>query len=319
MKNEKIVTLNGKSYDSVTGLPVNRPAPPKPAVANSPNGIKNIHSIAQRSQAIYDRTIKKPVVQSVSTMRRIGRSMDVARSKSISHFTPHNHAPAPTKPVSDKRQLDIKPTKHPIAAKVEQTRATLKSAPVKPAGKTAKEIKEAAIAEALSRPTVKHKKTKKSFKNIFKNFSKPQKIAIAIVAILLIGGYLIYLNIPSFSVKVASIGANVNAAYPQYHPDGYSFVGPVLSDDNEVTIKFRANTGSSEFSIKQTKSSWDSSALKDKINKDTNGEFIATESNGLTIYTYSGNASWVNGGILYTITGNAPLSSSQLQRIATSF
>ena len=46
--------------------------------------------------------------------------------------------------------------------------------------------------------------------------------------------------------------------------------------------------------------------------------YSTAETNGLTIYTFGQNAAWVNGGILYTITGNAPLSADQIQHIATS-
>lgn len=39
---------------------------------------------------------------------------------------------------------------------------------------------------------------------------------------------------------------------------------------------------------------------------------------GLTIYSSGKNAVWVNGGILYQITGSANLSNEQIQKIATS-
>ena len=123
---------------------------------------------------------------------------------------------------------------------------------------------------------------------------------------------------PSLSVRIASIQAGISATYPEYSPNGYSLNGPVQFSDNEVVINFRANTGNTKFVIKQSKSSWDSSAVKNKVSNDSKGEFITTEEKGLTIYTYNGNASWVNGGILYAITGDAPLSGDQIRRIATS-
>jgi hypothetical protein len=39
---------------------------------------------------------------------------------------------------------------------------------------------------------------------------------------------------------------------------------------------------------------------------------------GLTVYTYGSKAAWVNGGILYTLNGNAPLNSDQILKIASS-
>ena len=49
------------------------------------------------------------------------------------------------------------------------------------------------------------------------------------------------------------------------------------------------------------------------------GDNYTTESiNGLTIYTYGPNAAWVNDGILYTVSGDARLSTDQIERIAIS-
>jgi hypothetical protein len=125
---------------------------------------------------------------------------------------------------------------------------------------------------------------------------------------------------PNISVKIASAQAGIKATYPEYHPDGYNMDGSVSYADNQVTINFRANTGNSKFAIKQSKSSWDSSAVKMQINKESNNQTNETKEGGLTIYTYNdnSNAAWVNGGILYTITGDAKLSGEQIRHIATS-
>jgi len=124
---------------------------------------------------------------------------------------------------------------------------------------------------------------------------------------------------PSWSVHVAAGQAGIDATYPEYRPDGYSLDGPVTYNDGQVTIDFAANTGSSKFSLKQSKSSLDSSAVLDSIvHKKVGDKYITNQERGLTIYTYDGNATWVNAGILYSIDGNAPLSSEQIRRIATS-
>ena len=235
-----------------------------------------VHSLTQKSKILY---------------HKAGRSMDIARSKSISHFAP-NLAPTMTKPTSisavQQRQPDIP--------------------------KSAKVIKEEAIAAAFKK--LSEEQTEK--KSIFKRYSKFVNIFSVSIVLLAIAGYLVYFNMPSISVRIASAQAGINATYPEYHPDGYSLNGPVSYSDGEVAIKFHANAGESEFIIRQSKSSWDSTAVKNMVDKDSKGEFIATEEKGLTIYTYNGNAAWVNGGILYTITGNAPLSSDQIIHIASS-
>ena len=84
-------------------------------------------------------------------------------------------------------------------------------------------------------------------------------------------------------------------------------------------MKFAANGGPQNYTVTQTKSSWDSTAVLDNYVTPRAGvSYIPYTERGLTIYTYGNNAAWVNGGILYTIEGNAPLSSEQIRHIATS-
>lgn len=262
------------------------------------------HNIAQKSKAVYQHTIKKPISQIKPLVRKIGHNMDIARSKSIAHFAPHPATKTVQPPVA-KKHFDIGPAKHPLV-KV--------AAPQPIVDNSAKTVKDAAIAEAFNKIDDAKKVSKKNFKRNTKLF----KIFITGIALLLVIGYFIYVNLPNISVNIASAQAGINAAYPEYYPDGYSPNGPITFSEGQVTIDFRSNSSDKKFSIKQAKSSWDSSAVKNKVNADSNGEFITTEEGGLTIYTYSGNAAWVNGGILYTISGDAPLSNNQIRRIATS-
>lgn len=60
------------------------------------------------------------------------------------------------------------------------------------------------------------------------------------------------------------------------------------------------------------------SAVKAKAEQDASGEVTTTSERGLTIFTYKNNAIWVNGGILYSISGDASLSGDQIRQIATS-
>lgn len=138
-------------------------------------------------------------------------------------------------------------------------------------------------------------------------------------ALILLAGYFTYLNMPSLSVRVAAAQAGVNASYPGYHPDGYSINGPVAYSQGAVSMKFASNGGPQSFTVNQTKSSWDSSAvLENYVKQKAGNSYIQHNEQGLTVYVFGDNAAWVNGGILYTINGNAPLSSEQILHIATS-
>ena len=282
-----------------------------------------LHSLTQKSKTLYRHATQKPASGNATQPRKIGRSMDIARSKHVTHFAKHPTTPDVKPAVAAKPRLNTIPARHPLAARVEairsqaqinQTVVAQASAP-----KPAKVIKEEAIAEAFDKISAEKDKEIVRSKQQSK-FVRTITFIIGLIIIISIGIY-IYLNMPSLSVGIANAQAGISATYPEYRPDGYSIDGPVTYSDGQVSINFHANTGDCKYTNNQSKSSWDSSAVKDQVTKNANGAVVNTfEERGLTIYTYGGNASWVNGGIKYSIifSGAAPLSVDQIRRIATS-
>lgn len=295
MKNDKFVTIKGRKYDIATGLPLPN------------NSVAPVHSVAPKNASTYLNAAKQPLRQGMALARKVGHTMDVARSKSISHFISR-----PAAPPKKQGTPDIGPTKHPILARIEKARVSGKPIVKKP--EPAATIKNEAIPAGLKRLDDKPANVDSPIKKQHKILN----ITTAVISLMVIVGYLIYLYLPSFSVRIASTQAGINATYPEYRPDGYSIDGPVAYKDGEVTINFHSNTGDSKFVIKQSKSSLDSSAVKLIAEKASKGEISTTSERGLTIFSYENNAMWVNGGILYAITGDAPLSSDQIRRIAVS-
>jgi hypothetical protein len=237
---------------------------------------------------------------------------NIQRSSQITKFAPHPSG-ATQKPV--RPVMDIAHVAHPMAQKAHAQMAA-KSAEAKLAPKPSNIIKQEAIAQALNNAPKAHtaSKQKKTRK-----FSRMASIMSASIAVLLLAGYFTYLNMPHLSVRVAAAQAGINATYPEYNPDGYSLSGPVAYSQGEVDMKFASNSGPQNFSIKQSKTSWDSSAVQENYVKQKWGDnYMPYSERGLTIYAHDGNAVWVNNGILYTIEGNAPLSSSQIRSLATS-
>jgi hypothetical protein len=305
MEKPSTVTINGQRYDAVTGMPVSTTS--KKVVNKKPTPTNPVHNSPQRSQTLVRRAAKKPT----PTSKGPGRSMDIARSTKIARFAPH---PITSKPTPSTHKPDIAARPHPMAAKAHAEHSLRHSVAAKPVHKNAQTIKEDAIVAALATPPT--KPIKKSF---FKRHPRLISVGSIVLVIALLGGYLTYVNMPGLSVRVAGAQAGIDATYPDYRPDGYSLSGPVTFSDGEVTMNFAANTGTSSFTITQEKSSWDSSAVLNNIVKESVGDkYITSQEGGLTIYTYSGNAAWVNAGILYTIKGDAPLSGEQIRRIATS-
>ncbi len=323
MSNNKTITINGRLYDAVTGLPVKKPASKdiepikvKKPVAKKPVAptrsatlAKVVHTGPQRSTTLRRSIAKKPVSAVKHPTR--GRTMDIARSAKISKFAPHPVPVTSQKPVSASKP-DKAPQLHPIAERA--LKRTEKK--VAPATKTlsGKEIKDAAIEAALNSPK---KKTKQ--KRQLPRWKRRFLIAIACAVVVIGATWAIYRFVPSISVSIASNQAGVSATYPEYTPDGFRLHQPVTYSEGQVVLVFASNSNEDSYSITQTKSSWDSTAVLDNIVRKAAGEnYSTTTERGLTIYSYNTHASWVNAGVLYTIESNAQLSNEQIRRIATS-
>lgn len=327
---QRTVTINGTVYDARTGMPLEKlgavtETKATPAhTPSQPRPSQSVHRIPEKSKTLNRHVVGKKTPAKTQTPVRqdiVRRPVaNITKSPTITRFAPH---PVAAKQPQTRSMSDIAApvAQHPIAAKAQQHHAQLQAAKVAPkqmlAPKPSQVIKQEAIAEALDNAPS-HAANHKQHKTTNKR-SRFLSVASASLALLLLGGYFTYLNMPSLSVRVAAAQAGVNATYPEYRPDGYSLRGPVAYDDGQVSMKFAANAGPQNFSITQTKSSWDSSALEENyVNEASNGGYIPFIEHGLKIYVFDNNAAWVNGGVLYKITGDAPLSNDQIRRIATS-
>lgn len=323
MSEKHTITINGRQYDAVTGLAVDgmEKAAPTPIVSAkkaTATPSQRIHQATQRSQTLNRKTIQKPIAKTQPSLQKRA-PQQIARSQAISKFAPH---PTVKK---QPRMSDIAPASvHPAVAKAHALRAAqtqaaatqLQNTP-KAQPKPSQVVKNEAITAALEKAPLKHKEAKKQ--PLLSRHPRLLSVASASLALVLLGGYFTYINLPSLSVRVAAAQAGVDASYPEYHPDGYSLSGAVAYKEGEVSMKFAANGGPQNFTITQTKSSYDSEAVLDNYVKPKVGEnYIPFTERGLKIYAYGGNAAWVNGGILYTINGDAPLSNSQIGNIAKS-
>lgn len=379
MSPQKTITINGRLYDAVTGLPVDeksapatvaapakstpKPAAPaptaakpkvprpagtprpdvirtpvskaaKPAATTKPAGAKPkpaaaaprsttaagaVHSTLQRPKTLNRRIVKKPEAPNRPITRRKapGRHMDIAKSASVSRFVAH----PVTETVKPKPAASTTPDKpaqvHPLVHRAIQ-KTTPKKAPAAKKPATAKEVKEQAIAKALATAPTK-KASARSKKALSKKQMHRLAIILASLAVLFAALFAAYKMMPSISVSIASAQAGISASYPEYTPDGYSLSQPVNYSDGEITLKFASHSNDNYYTITQTRSSWDSSAVLDNVVTPAVGDdYVTTKERGLTIYSFKSAAVWVNGGILYKIDSKAPLSGDQIRKIATS-
>jgi len=312
MASKQTIIINGRHYDTQTGMPVDAPTAAEPVEQTkrpASTQSSRIHTKMQRSQTLNRKIVHKqapakPVARPLATSPK---HMDISRSPAISRFAPHPVV-KPLPPASH----DIKAQPHPLAQKAHQAVAAKRQ--LTPASKPSQVIKNEAIAKALSTPAAAHKK-----QSVKRRFPRAFSVATASLAVFLLAGYISYLNMPTISIRVAAVQSGINATYPDYHPSGYRLSGPIAYNDGEVQMRFAANAGPQNFTIKEQRSNLNSSAvLENYVQPKAGNEYDTHTQSGLTIYTYDNHAAWVNGGILYTIEGNAPLSKDQVLRIATS-
>lgn len=217
--------------------------------------------------------------------------------------------------VTKAAQPDIPATKHPVVTKAHAAQAKHSQPRV---AKPAHVIKHQAIQAAMEQTAGRSRKPFKLKPHIGPLQKALRTGSVAIMA-LLVGAYLMYLSMPSITTNIAAAQAGIRATYPSYTPSGYALAGPVAFNNGIVTMQFTAKAAPVGYTVAQARSTWDSSAVRENyILPATGNDFATTQANGLTIYTYGKSAAWVNGGILYTIKGDAPLSDEQVQRIAVS-
>lgn len=354
MRGSNIITINGKPYDAVTGMPFaksRQPATPptvspaQPRVQRLGGDIqpaRTMHLKPQKSKTLMRSVLKAPQ-PTVSAQPAITK-----RSAHIRHFSPvqpsmHHVRPlvsqsTPLRPVVKHNPAHAghhiadttSPTHHahhaavPLQRSVEAPAVSQVPAPLR-----GTHLKNALIDEQLNNEVPMGTRTAKlaepeererrsRFSVLRGRHPRLVTMVTGIAAIVVLGGYLTYLNLPSLSIKVAASQAGFAATYPSYQPAGYSFNGPVAFSPGEVKVHFKSNTNGYAYTLVQQSSGWDSQAVLDNFVVKQSPEYATLQERGLTIYLYDNKATWVNGGVLYTIDGNAPLSSEQIQKIASS-
>lgn len=172
-----------------------------------------------------------------------------------------------------------------------------------------RDIFEAAIAKADSHKQPQHK-VRRGHRRLVNTLA-------VIGAFLVIGGFVTYLNVPNIQLRVASVQAGFKANIPNYKPTGFALQGGVRRTGNTVSLTYRS--GESNYTITQQPSDWNSQTLAENTLALSGDNHKTLEVGGRTVYVYDGsNAVWVNGGVRYDLNTNAPLSTDDITRLATS-
>lgn len=351
----KTVDINGQLYDAVTGMPVakkpatkissvSKPAT-KPKLKTSPtktttakparqasaaaapakrsaSAAKNLHTPQRRSTTLrrsanLKNSSKTPAKAGSDIVGRKKPNLanPTTKSPAVSKFAAPSAAKTTAKAAAKKpASADVSARKHPSAHKA-AVKAARPAKVTAPKARPSKEIKEAAIAKAMTEAKPTKAKKPKSTKAQRNRRLTIIGISLAVAAVL---SLCLWIYLPKISVKIASTQAGITAALPSFTPDTYVLQMPVESHSEKVVMTYKNRRNSETFVLTQQKSEWDSEALRYDVRKNSSGQFLTTQDRGLTIFTYNGNAAWVNKGILYTIkASDQTLSKDEIVKIAS--
>ena len=118
---------------------------------------------------------------------------------------------------------------------------------------------------------------------------------------------------------MAGSRAGFAASLPSYQASGFG-LSQIRTNAGEVALNFKdKNNVNKNYVVQEKPSSWDSLALRDNFVSVTDNKSRTLQSNGMAIYLYGdNNATWVNGGIWYLVSGNGTLSDNQIINLANS-
>lgn len=266
---------------------------------------------AQAKKVQVNTVVQKTDTQEVAQQKIAARA--ASRSVSLRDI-------AAITPVQDIAQEEIQIQDSKVAQVAKARFAARKAAAPQPL--SAQELKDRAIRQALDKAALDSAEEDYSEPVKKKHFWHKKKFALAagmaVVSLALLG-YLVSVNLPDISVRVAAWSSGIEKAYPSYVPSTYRLDGLVREENHRITMSFK-NDKDQTFTLMEEKSSWDSSAvLTNYVTKNWGASYSVAKGQGLTIYVSGSNAAWVNGGVFYVITDNSgALSSSDLHDIAVS-
>ncbi len=347
-KSKTIIELNGKKYDANSGELIAHFQPP--VVEPSVDGIRQVqshkaHLVAnhlkrrkgQKAQTLMRHAVKKPgnykkvATGAVSTPLsssdgllnseppalnnkhdvRAARAHFVSKSSLVHRFA--NYKPdvvkktavlpvvKPAEPVRPVHSEAIKQSHHPP---------------------TKHDLFEQAVKHSIShqQAPVHHKKRRERAANKLGLSAKTLNVSAVALTVLILAGFIVYQNVPNMAMRVAASRAGFAARMPSYRPSGFGVVNPIHYQAGQITISFRSNADANRnFQITQRVSNWNSDALLANLVSKNSEPPQTIQDKGRTIFIYNdSNATWVDGGIWYSVEGNADLTTDQLVRIASS-
>lgn len=346
------IELNGKRYDARTGKMLSahetvtgtKKAYVKPATKQSGVALdgfsrrkapvserskttgRTVSSKTEKSKTLMRSVVKKPAVKPTATKptvsrrgqtprldidpKRVSRAKSVKQSNLVSKYGVPKKAitpittTLPVRPEPEAPPMFAAHRKPVVEDKIDHSKKFQK-----------------AIDNATSHAQPRAKKPSKR-QNISKKLrisNRTVNFAAVSLAVVLLGGFIAYQNVPNLSMRVAATRAGVEGRLPGYHPSGFGLSGPIKYQQGQITLNYSSNSDDRKFQVNQAASQWNSDSLAENYLVSANKTYQIFQDGGRQIYIYDdNNATWVDGGIWYKIEGNSALNNDQLLRMAAS-
>lgn len=302
--------------------------------ANTKPSAQSVHDGTQRTRTLMRNGVKKPVNKFTDKSARAQKSKTgyaanvepqrALRAKSTSQHNKVDRFGVPKAQTTSKPAQTAELVTRPVRANTSSSVTAL----AMPSMITSASHQQ--LERLLDHALVRADAHKQALRGRFPGQSRWQRLKLiprwagvgsVLLAVLLLGGFFAWQNVPQVSMKLAAAKAHINASVPAYSPSGFKFAGPISASNGAVTMRFIANGDSSRsFSITQKTTQWDSSSLLANYVNPSHVSFQTSQVKGTTVYIHgsSNDATWVNNGIWYTIKDKADLNSEQLLKIADS-
>lgn len=319
---------------------VHEPEPLRPAarpisdIARGPAPHLQHHAV-KKSQTLMRSTVSKPEgslkhkVQAASHTHALVAKPQVTIVKKLSHPKVDPNRARRAERIARSEQVHRYAASHELRGAVPISRLVAAAPAIKPVHASTPAAHTVAAPQASSLDIFEHALMQANshleplvhpHKKRRSNRRSKQIISFGAVALcaLVIAGFVAMQNQANLTVRYASHKAGITASLPNYRPIGFS-VGKFKYSSGSVAVQYNNQSSGQSFMLSQTASNWDSQALKENFVASADKSYQVVQSAGRTIYTYGdNNATWVAGGILYKITSDGSLTSSELVNLATS-
>lgn len=344
---QNVIELNGNKYDATTGKMLSGNSGAKQHNGHVMDGVHHskkhhtpshshhkaaaAHRKAQKPQTLVRHAVHKPEFENTQSKdpdpenlaaivpkadpERLSRAQGITKSQSISRFTDASGDFA--SPSHSEHTVEHKVDKKTADISVKEPPVHIKHKPVE--SEAERRFTQAMNASHAHEAHKTHKKPKKRLHHRLGVSTKALNIGAAVLAGVLLLGFIAYQNVPNLSLKLAASRAGFDAHMPGYQPSGFSLKGPIEYGSGYITLNFQSNSDARNFHITQKVSNWTSQSLKDNFLAANDLQYQTFQDKGKTIYIYNtDNATWVSGGVWYQVEGDSSLNSDQLMRIANS-